>query len=57
MRRLLLLAGCLLVRAASAQVGIGTPSTDAALDVTSTTKGLLLPRLADVIGYKDWASG
>ena len=42
-----LLAAVLLTASTYAQVGIGTtnPNTSAALDITSTTKGLLIPRM------------
>ena len=42
-----LLAAVLLTATTYAQVGIGTtnPNTSAALDITSTTKGLLIPRM------------
>jgi hypothetical protein len=48
MKQLLtLLAAALLTATTSAQVGIGTTTPDAssALDITSTTKGLLIPRM------------
>ena len=43
----ILLILCLLIYAANAQVGIGTTSPDASsrLDVVSTTKGMLVPRM------------
>ena len=46
MKKLIVLL-VLLVSAAQAQVGIGTetPNDAAILDITSTSKGLLLPRL------------
>jgi hypothetical protein len=51
MKKALLLSALSLcvVLAANAQVGIGTttPNTNAALDVQSTSKGLLIPRLTD----------
>ena len=42
-----LLAAVLLTASTYAQVGIGTTTPDAssALDITSTTKGLLIPRM------------
>ena len=42
-----LLAAVLLTATTSAQVGVGTTTPDAssALDITSTTKGLLIPRM------------
>tara|TARA_B110000091_G_scaffold151875_1_gene161721 strand:- start:241 stop:495 length:255 start_codon:yes stop_codon:yes gene_type:complete len=42
-----LLAGVLLTATTYAQVGLGTttPDASAALDITSTTKGLLVPRM------------
>ena len=45
-----LLAAVLLTAITSAQVGIGTTTPDAssALDITSTTKGLLIPRMTNV---------
>ncbi|MDB9888432.1 fibronectin type III domain-containing protein [Polaribacter sp.] len=45
-----LLAAVLLTAITSAQVGIGTTTPDAssALDITSTTKGLLMPRMTNV---------
>jgi hypothetical protein len=44
------LAAVLLTAITSAQVGIGTTTPDAssALDITSTTKGLLMPRMTNV---------
>jgi hypothetical protein len=44
-----LLAAVLLTATTSAQVGIGTTTPDAssALDITSTTKGLLIPRMTN----------
>ena len=44
-----LLAAVLLTAITSAQVGIGTTTPDAssALDITSTTKGLLIPRMTE----------
>jgi hypothetical protein len=44
-----LLAVVLFGTTAFAQVGIGTttPEASAALDITSTTKGLLIPRMTD----------
>ena len=44
-----LLAAVLLTASTYAQVGIGTtnPNTSAALDITSTTKGLLIPRMTE----------
>jgi len=50
MRKLLLFTALIAVSFASfAQVGIGTttPNTSAALDITSTTKGLLIPRMTE----------
>jgi hypothetical protein len=50
MKQLLtLLAAALLTATTSAQVGIGTTTPDAssALDITSTTKGLLIPRMTN----------
>lgn len=47
-KEILFLATCfLLVNSAFSQVGIGTinPSSSSALDVTSTTKGMLVPRM------------
>jgi len=47
MKNILLITFVLLSAAIKAQVGIGTtsPNTSAALDITSTTAGLLLPRV------------
>ncbi|TXD49045.1 hypothetical protein [Polaribacter sp. IC073] len=44
------LAAVLVTAATYAQVGIGTatPDASAALDITSTTKGLLIPRMTNV---------
>ena len=44
------LAAVLLTASTYAQVGIGTTTPDAssALDITSTTKGLLIPRMTNV---------
>ena len=44
-----LLAAVLLTATTYAQVGIGTttPDASAALDITSTTKGLLIPRMTE----------
>ena len=44
-----LLAAVLLTAITSAQVGIGTTTPDAssALDITSITKGLLIPRMTE----------
>ncbi|MES2774436.1 MAG: hypothetical protein V4722_09640 [Bacteroidota bacterium] len=49
MKTLLLISGLFAATFAQAQYGIGTtnPSPNAALDVTSTNKGLMLPRLGD----------
>lgn len=48
MKKLLVFPVLLITYLSVAQVGIGTtsPNSDAALDITSTTSGLLLPRLA-----------
>lgn len=48
--RILILAVLLTASSLFAQVGIGTsaPATSSALDVTSTTKGFLLPRMTEV---------
>ena len=45
-----LLAAVVLNASTYAQVGIGTtnPNTSAALDITSTTKGFLIPRMTNV---------
>lgn len=47
MKNFLLFAGLLFICTAQAQVGIGTTSPEASsiLDITSTTKGLLIPRM------------
>ncbi|MDA9277751.1 hypothetical protein N9P63_02400 [Polaribacter sp.] len=44
-----LLAAVLLTATTQAQVGVGTttPDASAALDITSTTKGLLIPRMTN----------
>ena len=49
MKKIFQLAACLaMLNTANAQVGIGisTPNTNAALDISSINKGLLIPRLA-----------
>jgi uncharacterized protein (TIGR02145 family) len=47
MKKLFLFAALLVIGFSNAQVGIGTntPNTSAALDITSTSQGFLLPRL------------
>ena len=45
MRKILLLIG-FLATTANGQVGIGTTLPQAALDITSTTNGVLVPRVA-----------
>ena len=48
MKKIILLISLISVLSSSAQVGIGTstPNSDAILELSSTTKGLLLPRVA-----------
>jgi type VI protein secretion system component Hcp len=59
MKYFIVLASFFVVRSSTAQVGIGTtsPSTNAALDVTSTSKGLLLPRLNDTATVRNPSAG
>ena len=47
------------VQAVQAQVGIGTasPSPNAVLDVSSTTKGLMLPRVSDTLSVRNPSAG
>lgn len=47
MKKIIFLVSILITGIASAQIGIGTttPNTDAALDLTSTEKGMLIPRM------------
>ena len=47
MKQFYLLSLLLLVLSVNAQIGIGTttPNASAVLDITSTTQGLLLPRM------------
>ncbi len=48
MKKIILIISLISVLSSSAQVGIGTttPNSDAILELSSTTKGLLLPRVA-----------
>ncbi len=61
LRRLLLLAGMTAasLATAQAQTGIGTTASNAsaALDIVSTTKGVLLPRVALATGITSPATG
>ena len=59
MRFLILFASLFVAATSNAQVGIGTtsPSTNAVLDVSSTTKGLMLPRLNDTSTVRNPSAG
>ena len=59
MKTLLFLAFCLIADTARAQVGIGTatPSPNAVLDVSSTNKGLMLPRVSDTLSVRNPSAG
>jgi type VI protein secretion system component Hcp len=59
MKYLVFFASIFVVATAQAQVGIGTtsPSTNAALDVSSATKGLMLPRLNDTSTVSNPSAG
>lgn len=46
MKKILLLISCLFLTFTNAQVGINTTTPQAALDVSSTTDGMLIPRVA-----------
>jgi hypothetical protein len=59
MKKLLLLSILLISHFVNAQVGIGTntPSTNAVLDVNSTNKGLMLPRLNNTLAVSSPTAG
>lgn len=59
MKSLFFFASLFVVGTSNAQVGIGTtsPSTNAVLDVSSTTKGLMLPRLNDTSTVRNPSAG
>lgn len=56
---MLLVAALFMAVKSNSQVGIGTntPSTNSALDINSSTKGLMLPRLADTSSVTNPSAG